>query len=1009
MLMKFSEKKLAIQLALLIAFGVFAMFLVPACDNGANPENGPGIIVPEIPSDPDIPVIPPFDPVEAETPWVDGTVTIDIFSFNDFHGTVDNSASAANPGAAKFATAAKNLLAASEHSMLLAAGDNYQGSALSNYFNGEPVSKMMKALGVKYSVIGNHEWDWGSQIFEKFAKDGDLTFITANIFLKGTDKRPDFCQPYIIANRAGRRIGIIGLTTPATPQLVTASLTGQYEFRDAGDWLKNMVDDLRNNQNCDAVIALTHMGSSGSGDNVSGEVAGLTNPNMGFDAIISSHSHLSVNGKSNGVPVIQAGYNGRAIGRISLTFDGRELKNIETSVISVSTGNAADPAIEAMIAEYDAQVAPIMNEVIGVFGNSVNLGKNGWANKLVFDYIARKAGEPGWRAGQGWENVVLIQNSGGWRNVTMGAANDNVTVRFMWTLMPFDNEIYLFELRGDYLMNILSGKHVSGSGTLGTSPVITNAEGSGNNWIVSSTGEKIDPNKSYKVSMNDFMFTGGDNYGVASHAVYDPNTLILGAPLRDAMIDQIKYRTQNGEKPAVSQTIGTLTGGPLVHEYEIKAANTRYIEDTALIHLINDAMLYYTQSYGATLTGTAPLSPTANAEAGPLTRAAMEGIYAYDNTLSVVEMTGSQFKEWMEWAHWDYHQTKMKIGDLTVPYGGSGTGYNFDQFDGLTYQVDLTKDRGQRIVNMKNKDGTAFNLSGTYKVAVNNYRVNQLLGGAPIFTTTSGAVTAIAQNVDSALTVNGAVVSNSNGMKGVLADYIERVKGGAITNEFTPSWSFIMPGSEEAWYPAYRAKAVELLNSGVLTFSATRPVTITDVKPYMPAGSIDPPDEYFPSAELPKKGPLTVDFEDTAWNAGNYSERTVNSGGFEWTVSGVGNMDGNDRYTGTKSIRLRGNSGDKCRVELMDYLTTGIQAVSFDYASYSSHSNGTIVFYYQIKNSADWVKAGEVIAPAWSGAMLNTSFNINTTSAVRVKIVREGGLATGTSVNIDNIDITCAE
>jgi hypothetical protein len=383
----------------------------------------------------------------------------------------------------------------------------------------------------------------------------------------------------------------------------------------------------------------------------------------------------------------------------------------------------------------------------------------------------------------------------------------------------------------------------------------------------------------------------------------------------------------------------------------------------------------------------------------------MSGIYTYDNTLSVVEMSGSQFKEWMEWAHWDYHRTNMKIGDLTVPYGGGGTGYNFDQFKGLTYKVDLTKDRGQRIVNMKNSDGSDFDLAKTYRVAINNYRQGQLTGTVGV----TGTVTTIATNVDSTLTVNGAAIQNYDGMKGVLADYIERVKNGAITNAFTPSWEFIIPGSDEAWYPAYRAKAVELLNNGTLTFSATRPVTITDVRDFMPPGSAQPPDSYFPPPKEPKKGPLAVDFEDAAWNAGNYSERTVNSGGFEWTVSGVGDMDSSDRFTGAKSIRLRGNAGDNCRVELMDYLTTGIQTVSFDYASYSSHSGGTIVLYYHIKGSAAWVKAKEVTAPAWGSEMLNTSFNINTTNPVRIKIVREGGLTSGTTVNIDNIVVTCAE
>jgi len=450
--------------------------------------------------------------------------------------------------------------------------------------------------------------------------------------------------------------------------------------------------------------------------------------------------------------------------------------------------------------------------------------------------------------------------------------------------------------------------------------------------------------------------------------------------------------------------VGTLTGGPLVHEYEIRAANTRYVEDTALIHLINDAMLYYTKSYDVTLTGTAPLSPTANALPGDLTFDNMADIYTYDNTLYVVEMTGSQFKQWMEWAHWDYHRTNMKAGDLTIPYGG-GTGYNFDQFDGLTYEVDISKDRGQRIVNMKNPDGSAFDLTKTYRVAINNYRQQYLTSTVGV----SGTVKTIAANVDSTLTVDGETITNSRGMKGLLADYIERVKNGIITNEFTPSWKFIIPGENEAWYPAYRAKAVELLNNGMLTFSATRPVTITDVKDFIPDSNPQPPSDLFPPPKAPVQAPLTVDFEDAAWGADNYSERAVLIGNVEWTVSGIVNPDGSDHFVGTRSIRLRGQSGDNCRVELMDYLTTGIKTVSFDYASYGTHSNGTIVLYYHIKGSSSWTKAGEVTASKWSDdnpVMSPASFNINITSPVRIRIVREGGLANYTSVNIDNINIT---
>jgi 2',3'-cyclic-nucleotide 2'-phosphodiesterase/3'-nucleotidase len=276
---------------------------------------------------------------------------------------------------------------------------------------------------------------------------------------------------------------------------------------------------------------------------------------MGFDAIISGHSHTNVSGTTGGISVIQAECNGRRLGRLSFNFNDHALVSVTRSMYSNFTGSSTlpstevDPVIKAVYEEYDAQIGPIMNEVIGVFGNAQSVGKNAWANQLVFDYIVRKSSEPGWRAGPGWQNVILIQNSGGWRSVSVGGPNVPVTVGFLWTLMPFDNEIYLFELRGDHLMNILNGKTVTGSGSVSTSPVITNASGSGSTWTITSSGEQINPSKLYKVSMNDFMFTGGDNYGVEEQAVYinsDPATLILGVPLRAGMIEQMKWRMQNG-------------------------------------------------------------------------------------------------------------------------------------------------------------------------------------------------------------------------------------------------------------------------------------------------------------------------------------------------------------------------------------------------------------------------------------------------------------------------------
>jgi hypothetical protein len=162
---------------------------------------------------------------------------------------------------------------------------------------------------------------------------------------------------------------------------------------------------------------------------------------------------------------------------------------------------------------------------------------------------------------------------------------------------------------------------------------------------------------------------------------------------------------------------------------------------------------------------------------------------------------------------------------------------------------------------------------------------------------------------------------------------------------------------------------------------------------------------------------ILVDFEDSVWNNSGYANRKVKWNGYEWTVSGVSTTtDEKDHRKGNRSVRLRGNSDDTDdninRVELMDYLTNGIESISFDYASYSSHKEGILIIYYQ-KYNENWVEAGRITnIPSWvdgGSQMLNAKFEINIKDKVRFKIEKVSKTNTKTtltSVNVDNILIT---
>jgi 2',3'-cyclic-nucleotide 2'-phosphodiesterase (5'-nucleotidase family) len=308
---------------------------------------------------------------EADNPGGSATpgnnsVTIDVYSFTDFHGVMENSEDTEiadtrkNPGAARFIAVLREMMSKSENSLLLSSGDNYHNwdydnagnKNLSNIFKGAPVSDMMRNIGLKYSVIGNHEWDWGEH-FAYFSGEGGITYLAANVFLKGTETRPGFCKPYVIETIAGKKIGVVGLTIVNMERFTAdfvppnAGYSDGYDFKDAGPWLKEMVADLKTNQGCDAVIALTHLDPE--------TVNKLVGDNdKGFDAIILGHTHTTSDRLSFGVPTIQPAHYGRGIAKLSFVFDKKGLAEVKRENVTVLDvpGDEVDEKIAAMVAEY---------------------------------------------------------------------------------------------------------------------------------------------------------------------------------------------------------------------------------------------------------------------------------------------------------------------------------------------------------------------------------------------------------------------------------------------------------------------------------------------------------------------------------------------------------------------------------------------------------------------------------------------------------------------------------
>ncbi|AGT43156.1 bifunctional metallophosphatase/5'-nucleotidase [Treponema pedis] len=184
---------------------------------------------------------------------------------------------------------------------------------------------------------------------------------------------------------------------------------------------------------------------------------------------------------------------------------------------------------------------------------------------------------------------------------------------------------------------------------------------------------------------------------VHDKSVNDAN-LIIGK-VTDDFISRVDYITGN-EKVTTMPTI--------------------QLEDTALIDLINDVQLYYTK---ADISSAAAFRSEMNLKKGDFKKKDVAFIYKYSNTLMGINITGENLLKYMEWSA-SYYNTSKK-GDVTISFNPEVRSYNYDMFEGVTYDIDISKEAGNRIKNVK-LNGKDIEPKKRYKLAVNNYRFGTL-------------------------------------------------------------------------------------------------------------------------------------------------------------------------------------------------------------------------------------------------------------------------------------------
>lgn len=457
---------------------------------------------------------------------------VDILSFNDFHGNVLESGK--NIGAAKLVGVVNEYKAkaTTEYGVIpVSAGDLYQGTAISNLTTGKPVTAMLKAMGLEASAIGNHEFDWGIDNINAWSKEGGFSFLAANIVKKDTEERVSYAQPYKVVERNGVKIGLIGISTPETATSTLAENVKDVEFLDPVDTVAKWNKVLRETEKVDAVVVIAHAGAyqDSNTKEITGEAADIAKIE-GVDAVIAGHNHAVVSGEINGVPVVEGGYNGRALAKLTFTFDdSNKLIDVEPSV-DVFLGKEATLPVDENVLKEVNDMNSGLSEILGQKVTSLK-------ERLSHDDKNTAVTPLGVTVAETMRKIVgteiAVTNGGGIRR---SLEQGDVTIGDMYEILPFDNTIVTLDVKGSDLYGIIEhGINTEGFawGQYAGIKVWYNPEDGKVSSIRLNDGTKIDMDKYYSIAINDFMLTGGDKYDF-SNAINVVNTNVV---MRDAMAE----------------------------------------------------------------------------------------------------------------------------------------------------------------------------------------------------------------------------------------------------------------------------------------------------------------------------------------------------------------------------------------------------------------------------------------------------------------------------------------
>jgi 5'-nucleotidase len=402
-----------------------------------------------------------------------------IVSTNDMHANIDNFP--------QMAALIDSLRTVHPDLLLFGAGDNRSGNPINDRYTepAKPMYELMNAVGFDLSCFGNHEWDGGVLALRDVLTWAKFPFVCANVTFDDTLKMPNV-YPYRIIERNGLKIGVIGgiqLGENGLPDFHPKNAGGS-DFVPLDEVLPKYIEELKD---CNAIFLLSHCGFEEDMETAA------KFPQL--EAIFGGHSHTRVTEKQlvGNVMVTQAEAKVKFVTLSTFTFRKGKIIDKDMQLLSVKEFPKKNEKIAEMVKQYNSD--PYFSTVIATNLKPIESAES--LGCLMTDAVRLTTGAD-----------MAFQNPGGVRFDTLSVRP--VTIKDIFTLDPFNNEIIHFTLTGEEIIRLLKSCFVTDHGPAFCSGCSYSFKVDDNGemtdiQVTLENGKPLDMNAKYSVSMNSYM------------------------------------------------------------------------------------------------------------------------------------------------------------------------------------------------------------------------------------------------------------------------------------------------------------------------------------------------------------------------------------------------------------------------------------------------------------------------------------------------------------------------